>query len=68
MNTELWCLCGAQVGYPHDPRCPRPVYRATAREEAAWDAEYAARAARTCSAPFDCTAPVGHAGPCAPKN
>ncbi len=21
------CLCGAQAGYGHDPRCPYPMYR-----------------------------------------
>jgi hypothetical protein len=37
------CLCGAQSGYPHDIDCPRPLYRATVRQEKDWEHERAER-------------------------
>ena len=33
------CYCGTQAGYPHDPDCPRPLYRATQQETEKWERE-----------------------------
>lgn len=30
------CYCGQQAGYPHNPTCPYPLYRATAKMEDEW--------------------------------
>ena len=34
------CLCGAQPGYPHDPCCPRPLFRATEQQAQEWQQQY----------------------------
>lgn len=40
------CLCGAQASYPHHPACPRPLFRASERDEDRWWIEYRANLAR----------------------
>lgn len=35
-----FCLCGAEAGYPHVHTCPRPLYRCSQQQEAAWQAEH----------------------------
>ena len=38
VNTQ-WCMCGAQVSYPHTPDCPYPEYRSNDKAAAAWARE-----------------------------
>ena len=42
--SEAFCLCGAQPGYGHEPRCPFPYYRDTGPRASEWYARAAAAA------------------------
>lgn len=44
--TDNFCLCGAQAGYPHDPCCPFPLYRASEALARQWQAAFEARQAQ----------------------
>lgn len=33
------CYCGAMAGYPHQPSCPEPMYRASDQREQDWYAQ-----------------------------
>jgi hypothetical protein len=35
----MWCLCGAQVGYPHKSDCPWPYYGHARAMEEKWLAD-----------------------------
>lgn len=37
------CCCGALRGSPHQPACPRPLYRCSAAELERWRAEFEVR-------------------------
>lgn len=41
--SQSICGCGAQAGYPHDPSCPRPLFKATDAEWAKWQEERRAK-------------------------
>lgn len=36
------CMCGTQAGYPHDPSCPYPLFRASDEDAEKWAREYTA--------------------------